>query len=69
MIIKCKKSKRFLFEIRIEDYLKNLESIGIMQELPLEVIVPCKICKEKEIYHIYKNRYEFIKNKEKQAKK
>jgi len=62
VIIKCKKTKRFLLDIDIEDYLSNLENLGISQEIPLKIIIPCRLCKKKEIYHIYKNRYEFIEN-------
>lgn len=64
MIIKCKKTKRFLINIDIENYLKNLENLGIVQEIPLTIVIPCKMCKKKEIYHIYKNRYDFVKNQE-----
>lgn len=64
MIIRCKKSKRFLCELNIEDYLTNLEQMGISQELPLRLTVPCRLCKEVEIYHVYKNHYDFIENKD-----
>lgn len=62
MIIRCKKTKRFLCELKIEEYLKNLEKIGVVQELPITLIIPCRICKEKEIYEVYKSHYKFIKN-------
>lgn len=62
MVIKCKKTKRFLCEVNIEDYLKNIEKLGISLERPLEIIVPCKGCKTIEKYLIYKNRYEFKEN-------
>lgn len=62
MIIRCKKSKRFLCEINIEDYLYNLEQLGISQEIPLKLTVPCRICKESEIYNVYKDHYTFIDN-------
>ena len=62
MIIKCKKTKRFLCEVNIEDYLKNIEKLGIVIERPLELIVPCKNCKTSEKYLIYNNRYEFKEN-------
>lgn len=64
MIIKCKKTKRFLCELNIEDYLYNLEQLGISQEIPLKVIVPCRNCKQVEIYNVYKDHYTFIENKE-----
>lgn len=64
MIIKCKKTKRFLCEINIEDYLYNLERLGISQEIPLKLTVPCRLCKEAEVYNIYKDHYIFIQNKD-----
>lgn len=69
MIIRCKKTKRFLCEIYIEDYLKNLEKLGISQEIPLKVIIPCRNCKEVEEYEIYKNHYKFLQNMLKSSKK
>lgn len=62
MIIKCKKSKRFLCEVNIEDYLKNLDQLGISQELPLRIIIPCRACKQIEIYEIYEKHYNFKEN-------
>ena len=44
MIIKCRKSNRFLAEVNIEEYLEALEKEGIVQEIPLKIIVPCKSC-------------------------
>lgn len=67
MKIKCKKSHRFLCEINIEEYLANLEALGISQELPLEITIPCRGCKETETYEIYNTHYTF-KNKEKKEK-
>lgn len=63
MRIKCKKSNRFLCEVNIEKYLANLEALGISQELPLEITIPCRSCREVETYLIYSTRYTF-KNKE-----
>lgn len=68
MIIRCKKTRRFLCKINIEEYLKNLENMGISQELPLKLVIPCKNCKSNEIYHIYKEHYIFIENEEKVSK-
>ena len=62
MIIKCKKSKRFLCEINIEDYLKNLEKLGISQQIPLKITIPCRACKQIEIYEIYEKHYNFKEN-------
>lgn len=66
MVIKCKKSKRFLCEIDIEDYLHNLEQLGISQEIPLKLTIPCRTCKQVEIYEIYEKHYTFKKNIDKQ---
>ena len=63
MEIRCKKTKRFLVEIEIENYLANLRKIGIKQELPLRITLPCPRCHKVEVYEIYDNRYVFIKNK------
>ena len=62
MVIKCKKSKRFLCEIDIEQYLSNLEQLGISQELPLKITIPCRSCREIEIYEIYEKHYKFKEN-------
>ena len=67
MKIKCKKSHRFLCEINIEEYLSNLEALGISQQLPLEITIPCRGCKETETYLIFNTHYTF-KNKEKREK-
>lgn len=63
MKVRCKKTKRFLLEIDIEEYLENLKILGIKQELPLRITLPCPRCHEIEVYEIYENRYVFIKNK------
>ena len=59
MIIRCKKTRRFLVEIQIEKYIENLRKIGIKQEIPLEITMPCPRCHEIETYEIYDNRYVF----------
>lgn len=61
MRIICKKSKRFICEINIEEYLKNLEEMGISQQLPLKIKVRCRACKEDETYLIFKDRYIYKK--------
>lgn len=63
MIIKCKKTKRFLCKIDIESYLLELEKLGIEQNIPLKIVVPCRNCKESEIYEVYRHHYIFIGNK------
>lgn len=62
MRIKCKKTKRFLCEIDIESYLNNLEQLGICQEIPLKLTIPCRACKQVEVYEIYQKHYEFKEN-------
>ena len=64
MEIRCKKTKRFLVNINIEEYLKNLEKLGIKQEIPLEIIIPCPRCHKREVYNIYSTHYMFVKNHE-----
>ena len=63
MIIRCKKTRRFLVEIEIEEYLENLRRIGIKQEIPLTITLPCPRCHRIETYEIYENRYVFKENK------
>ena len=62
MKIRCKKTHRFLVDIDIENYLSNLRKLGIKQEIPLRITIPCPRCHNIEIYDIYENRYLFIKN-------
>ena len=61
MKIKCKKTHRFLCEINIEEYLKNLEDLGISQQIPLILRTRCKACREDETYFIYKDHYIYKK--------
>ena len=68
MIIKCKKSNRFLAEVNIEEYLETLEKEGIVQEIPIKITIPCKSCKQIEVYNIYKNKYVFVDNLTKKFK-
>lgn len=65
MIIRCKKTKRFLCEINIEEYLKHLKALGIKHELPLKVTIPCRNCRESEEYAVYEEHYVFIQNRNK----
>ena len=48
--------------IGIEEYIKDLEKLGISQQTPLQVEIPCKTCKTIEVYEIYKNGTKFIKS-------
>ena len=63
MKVRCKKTHRFLVDVDIENYLINLRKIGIKQELPLRIVIPCPRCHKQEIYDIYEERYTFIENK------
>lgn len=62
MQIRCKKTKRFLLDINIEEYLENLKKIGISQEIPLKIVIPCPRCHKKELYSIYEKHYVFENN-------
>ena len=63
--IKCKKSKRFLMSTNYDEIIALLEKYGVVLERPLEIIVPCRACKESEVYRIYKDHYVFVENKKK----
>lgn len=62
MILKCKKSNRFLCEINIEEYVKEIRNYGISQEIPIRITIPCKNCKKIEIYDIYEKNYVYVKS-------
>ena len=62
MEVRCHASKRFLINISIEDYIKDLEKIGISQQTPLIIEIPCKTCRAIEVYEIYKNGTKYIKS-------
>ena len=61
MKIRCKKTHRFLLEVNIETYLANLKKIGIKQEIPLVIEIPCPRCHKNEKYEIYEDKYLYIK--------
>lgn len=63
MEIKCKKTKRFLCSLNYDEIISLLEKYGVVLERPLEIVIPCKNCRESEVYHIYKDHYVFKKNK------
>ena len=62
MEIKCKKSKRFLCDINYNEIISLLEKYNIALERPSRIVIPCRSCKESEVYHIYKDHYVFIEN-------
>lgn len=57
MKIRCKKTNRFICEIQIEEYLENLERLGVSQEIPLKIKARCKKCGTDHVYSIYKTHY------------
>ena len=65
MQIRCKNTKAYLLNIDIENYIKQLENIGISQQTPLVIEIPCKRCKMIETYYIYKDRYDLVKSQKK----
>lgn len=65
MEIKCKKTKRFLAEINYDEIIDLLKKYNIVLERPLEIVIPCRNCKESEVYRIYKDHYVFVENKKK----
>jgi hypothetical protein len=44
--------------------LSNLRKLGIKQEIPLRITLPCPRCHKIEIYDIYESHYLFVDNKE-----
>ena len=62
MELRCHASKRFLMNINIEEYLADLEKLGISQQTPLLIEIPCKTCKTVEVYELYKKDVKFIKS-------
>ena len=63
MKIRCKKTKRFLCEINYEEIIDFIEKNNIILEKPLTLTIPCRNCKESEVYLIYKDHYIFKENK------
>lgn len=57
MQIKCQATKRFLFNIDIENYYKNIKKLGVDITLPLIIEIPCQKCKMVEVYEIYPTHY------------
>ena len=60
--IRCSATKRFLFEINIEEYYKNLKKMGVDITTPLRIKIPCQKCKMIEEYEIYPSHYTHIKS-------
>lgn len=62
MEIKCKVSKRFLFNIDIENYYERLKKMNVDITIPLTIEIPCQKCKMVEVYEIYPTHYNHIKS-------
>ena len=62
MEIRCKVSKRFLFELNIEEYYDRLKKAGIDITTPIKVKIPCGKCRLIEEYEIYPSHYIHIKS-------
>ena len=56
MEVKCPRTKKFHFSINIEEYIHDIEALGIEQQTPIKVKIPCSKCKMIETYEIYKDR-------------
>lgn len=65
MEIKCKKSKRFLCEVNYDEIISLLKKYNVSLERPLKIVIPCRSCKESEVYYIYSDHYVFKENKKK----
>ena len=55
--IRCNASKRYLFNIKIEDYFVNLKKMGVDISTPITIEYPCSKCKMIEVYEIYPTHY------------
>lgn len=63
MLIRCKKTKRFLCEVNYDEIIDLLHKYGVSLERPLEIVIPCRNCKASEVYNVYKDHYIFKENK------
>ena len=59
MILRCHASNRFLAEIAIEEWQRQLAHLGIRQQTPLKIKIPCRTCKCVEHYELYENKSVF----------
>lgn len=59
MVLRCHASNRFLADINIEEWQKQLARLGISQQTPLKIKMPCRTCKCVEHYEIYENKAVF----------
>lgn len=53
MVIKCKASGRFLADINIENYYRDLQKMGIDIKTPIVLKFACPKCKMIEEYEVY----------------
>lgn len=56
MEVRCPRTKKFHFNINIEEYITDLEKLDIEQQTPIRVRIPCSKCKMIEEFEIYKDR-------------
>ena len=56
MEIRCPVTKKFHLEVNTEEYLGDLEKLGIEQQTPLIIRIPCSKCKIIEQFEIYRDR-------------
>lgn len=61
MEIRCKKTKRFLVNVNIENYYENLKKMGVDITTPIIIEIPCSKCKMVEVYAIYPDNYVLVK--------
>lgn len=67
MKIKCKATNRFLLNIDMEKFYKDLNLISHSTlEIPVRIEVPCRSCRMVEVYDIYKNHYVHVKSYKKE---
>ena len=59
MILRCHASHRFLVDIDIEEWQRQLSRLGISQQTPLKIKIPCRTCKCVEHYELYEGKAVF----------
>lgn len=56
MVLRCHASNRFLADIDIEEWQRQLAKLGISQQTPLKIKIPCRTCKCVEHYELYQGK-------------
>ena len=72
MRVICPETGRFQFKINIEEYISDLERLGVEQQTPIIINIPCrggtkwdtgcKNCSKNPTFYIYKDRFKMEKN-------